>query len=280
MNKRTKTIIWIVVAVVAVMLVGILLSDVLGGGTELNYTQLMKALEEGKINQLYVDGYAWEGYFVVDGKITAKYYGTAANLYEFGALEALRAQFPTLGIELADPNAGSVWSSLMPLLGVVLVAVMFWLIMRSAAGGGNASMSINKTKAHVQNNLKVRFSDVAGAEEEKEELAEVVDFLKSPKKFSALGARIPSGVLLVGPPGTGKTLFAKAVAGEAGVPFFSVSGSDFVEMYVGVGAKRVRDLFDMAKKNQPCIIFIDEIDAVGRRRGAGLAAGTTNVNKR
>ena len=119
----------------------------------------------------------------------------------------------------------------------------------------------------------MRFSDVAGAEEEKEELAEVVEFLKSPKKFAVLGARIPSGVLLVGPPGTGKTLFAKAVAGEAGVPFFSVSGSDFVEMYVGVGAKRVRDLFDMAKKNQPCIIFIDEIDAVGRRRGAGLGGG-------
>ena len=120
---------------------------------------------------------------------------------------------------------------------------------------------------------KVRFDDVAGAEEEKVELAEVVEFLRQPKKFSDLGARIPKGVLLVGPPGTGKTLFAKAVAGEAGVPFFSVSGSDFVEMYVGVGASRVRDLFEMAKKNQPCIIFVDEIDAVGRHRGAGLGGG-------
>ena len=134
-------------------------------------------------------------------------------------------------------------------------------------------MNVGKTKAHVQSNLKVRFADVAGAEEEKEELQEVVEFLKMPKKFSDLGARIPRGVLLVGPPGTGKTLFAKAVAGEAGVPFFSVSGSDFVEMYVGVGAARVRDLFDLAKKNQPCIIFVDEIDAVGRRRGAGLGGG-------
>ena len=130
-----------------------------------------------------------------------------------------------------------------------------------------------KTNARVNHNLKVRFSDVAGAEEEKAELAEVVDFLKSPKKFSELGARIPKGVLLVGPPGTGKTLFAKAVAGEAGVPFFSISGSDFVEMFVGVGASRVRDLFDVAKKSMPCIVFIDEIDAVGRPRGTGMGGG-------
>ena len=140
-------------------------------------------------------------------------------------------------------------------------------------GGAGKVMSFAKTKARVSTNIKVRFADVAGAEEEKVELAEIVEFLRQPKKFSDLGARIPRGVLLVGPPGTGKTLFAKAVAGEAGVPFFSVSGSDFVEMYVGVGASRVRDLFEMAKKNQPCIIFVDEIDAVGRHRGAGLGGG-------
>ena len=134
-------------------------------------------------------------------------------------------------------------------------------------------MSFAKSKARVNSNIKVRFADVAGAEEEKAELAEVVEFLKSPKKFSDLGARIPKGILLVGPPGTGKTLFAKAVAGEANVPFFSISGSDFVEMFVGVGASRVRDLFDAAKKSQPCIIFIDEIDAVGRQRGTGLGGG-------
>ena len=277
MNKKTKTIIWIVVAVLAVGLVGVLLSDILGRATELSFTDFMTKIAEGKINALYVDGYAWQGMFVENGRVIASYTTVAPSIYDYASLTKLLEGFISAGvsvnIEFVDPNAGSVWSSLFPLLSIVLVAVMFWLIMRSAAGAGSANMSINKTKAHVQSNLKVRFSDVAGAEEEKEELAEVVEFLKSPKKFAALGARIPSGVLLVGPPGTGKTLFAKAVAGEAGVPFFSVSGSDFVEMYVGVGAKRVRDLFDMAKKNQPCIIFIDEIDAVGRRRGAGLGGG-------
>ena len=140
-------------------------------------------------------------------------------------------------------------------------------------GGGGVANDFGKSKANVQSSLKVRFSDVAGAEEEKEELQEIVEFLKTPGKFAGVGARVPKGVLLVGPPGTGKTLFAKAVAGEANVPFFSISGSDFVEMYVGVGASRVRDLFAQAKKNQPCIIFIDEIDAVGRQRGAGLGGG-------
>ena len=176
-------------------------------------------------------------------------------------------------IEQSNPNAGNWVSTMFTVLSLVIVCVVFFLIIRSSMGGGGKMMSFAKTKARVTTNIKVRYSDVAGAEEEKVELAEVVEFLRQPKKFSDLGARIPKGVLLVGPPGTGKTLFAKAVAGEAGVPFFSVSGSDFVEMYVGVGASRVRDLFDMAKKNQPCIIFIDEIDAVGRHRGAGLGGG-------
>ncbi|MGN0804158.1 MAG: ATP-dependent zinc metalloprotease FtsH [Candidatus Coproplasma sp.] len=179
-----------------------------------------------------------------------------------------------IAVSFNDPNAGSIFSSILPIIGVVIVCVVFFLIMRSTMGAsGGKGMSFAKTKARVSTNIKVRFDDVAGAEEEKVELAEIVEFLKQPKKFSDLGARIPKGVLLVGPPGTGKTLFAKAVAGEAGVPFFSVSGSDFVEMYVGVGASRVRDLFEVAKKNQPCIIFIDEIDAVGRHRGAGLGGG-------
>lgn len=179
------------------------------------------------------------------------------------------------GIEIfqSNPNAGSWVSTAFTVLSLVVVCVVFFLIIRSSMGGGGRMTSFAKTKARVTTNIKVRFTDVAGAEEEKVELAEVVEFLRQPKKFSDLGARIPKGVLLVGPPGTGKTLFAKAVAGEAGVPFFSVSGSDFVEMYVGVGASRVRDLFEMAKKNQPCIIFIDEIDAVGRHRGAGLGGG-------
>ena len=172
-----------------------------------------------------------------------------------------------------DPNAGSIWSSILPILAYVIIGVVFFLIIMQSQGGTKGAMQFAKTNARVNQNLKVRFSDVAGAEEEKAELAEVVDFLKNPRKFSDIGARIPKGVLLVGPPGTGKTLFAKAVAGEAGVPFFSISGSDFVEMFVGVGASRVRDLFDVAKKSMPCIVFIDEIDAVGRQRGTGMGGG-------
>ena len=156
---------------------------------------------------------------------------------------------------------------------LVLMIVLFAVMMRQMSGGGSKTMNFGRVKTKANDNVKVRFSDVAGAEEEKEELKEIVEFLKTPKKFSELGARIPKGVLLVGPPGTGKTLFAKAVAGEANVPFFSISGSDFVEMFVGVGASRVRDLFDIAKKSMPCIVFIDEIDAVGRQRGTGLGGG-------
>lgn len=172
-----------------------------------------------------------------------------------------------------DRNAGSIWNMVIPILGFVLIGVMAFFLFRNMGGQNKQAMNFGKSKANVQGNLKVRFNDVAGADEEKQELQEVVEFLKAPQKFTAVGARIPKGVLLVGPPGTGKTLFAKAVAGEANVPFFSISGSDFVEMFVGVGASRVRDLFDQAKKNMPCIIFIDEIDAVGRQRGAGMGGG-------
>ena len=153
------------------------------------------------------------------------------------------------------------------------MGIVVFFLFRQAGGANKQAMNFGKTKARLNMNVNVKFSDVAGAEEEKLELAEIVEFLKNPQKFTALGARIPKGVLLVGPPGTGKTLFAKAVAGESNVPFFSISGSDFVEMFVGTGAARVRDLFDQAKRNMPCIIFIDEIDAVGRHRGAGLGGG-------
>jgi cell division protease FtsH len=165
-----------------------------------------------------------------------------------------------------------IFTSLIPF---VIIFILFFFLMNQAQGGGSRVMNFGKSKARLYNDekKKVRFKDVAGADEEKQELVEVVEFLKDPRKFSELGARIPKGVLLVGPPGTGKTLLARAVAGEAGVPFFSISGSDFVEMFVGVGASRVRDLFENAKKNAPCIIFIDEIDAVGRQRGAGLGGG-------
>ena len=186
----------------------------------------------------------------------------------------LALQSVGVGVNYTDPNAGSLFSSLIvPVLTIGVGILILVIFMRQAQGSNKSAMDFGKTKARVNQNVPVRFSDVAGAEEEKQELQEVVEFLKNPKKFSSLGARIPKGVLLVGPPGTGKTLFAKAVAGEANVPFFSISGSDFVEMFVGVGASRVRDLFAMAKKSMPCIVFIDEIDAVGRQRGAGLGGG-------
>ncbi len=163
----------------------------------------------------------------------------------------------------------------LPSSHLLLVFILFFFLLNQAQGGGSRVMNFGKSRArlYTDDKRKVRFRDVAGADEEKEELVEIVEFLKDPRKFAELGARIPKGVLLVGPPGTGKTLLARAVAGEAGVPFFSISGSDFVEMFVGVGASRVRDLFETAKKNAPCIIFIDEIDAVGRQRGAGLGGG-------
>jgi cell division protease FtsH len=179
-------------------------------------------------------------------------------------------------IEVKEPDKSSFWFSMISSFFLpILLLVGFLFMFRSAQSGGNQAMSFGRSRAKlmVDNKVKVSFSDVAGIDEAKQELQEIVDFLKNPEKFQALGARIPRGVLLVGAPGTGKTLLAKAVAGEAGVPFFSISGSDFVEMFVGVGASRVRDLFDQAKKHAPCIVFVDEIDAVGRQRGAGLGGG-------
>ncbi|MBC7765861.1 MAG: ATP-dependent metallopeptidase FtsH/Yme1/Tma family protein [Hyphomonadaceae bacterium] len=179
-------------------------------------------------------------------------------------------------VEYHVPMSPPWWVAMLSPLILILLFGVFWLfILPNAQGGGRNAMSFGKTKARVNmdDQKRVTFEDVAGADEEKEELKEIVDFLKDPAEFVAIGARIPKGVLLVGPPGTGKTLLAKAVAGEANVPFFSISGSDFVEMFVGVGASRVRDLFEQARKNQPCIIFIDEIDAVGRHRGAGMGGG-------
>lgn len=179
-------------------------------------------------------------------------------------------------LEVREPDKSSFWFSMLSSFFLpILLLVGFLFMFRSAQSGGNQAMSFGRSRAKlmVDSKVKVSFNDVAGIDEAKQELQEVVDFLKNPEKFQALGARIPRGVLLVGAPGTGKTLLAKAVAGEAGVPFFSISGSDFVEMFVGVGASRVRDLFDQAKKHAPCIVFVDEIDAVGRQRGAGLGGG-------
>ena len=319
MNKKSKTIMTVVLIVLAVAaLLTIVLTVVNGGAKQIKYSDLAQMIEynayttgpsgEAMLGDEVVPGYRfngdklqkqegeeWKDVVVIKGVLIEPYKITgivningrdvnAYYAYSFSAYDPSAVNFNdgivnkwienyNISVEYTDPNAGSIWSSVLSVGGMVLLFVVFYLIMRSMMGGGGKAMSFAKTKARVSTNIKVRFSDVAGAEEEKVELAEVVEFLKQPKKFSDVGARIPRGVLLVGPPGTGKTLFAKAVAGEAGVPFFSVSGSDFVEMYVGVGASRVRDLFDMAKKNQPCIIFIDEIDAVGRQRGAGLGGG-------
>ncbi len=244
-----------------------------------NATSVKNALktynfEELKISNVYFNNY------VITFRLTTSnmggYVGFTTNYSRSSdVVLALQESLTEAGIDYnySNPNAGSMWSSLLPIAGSVLIFVIFMVVMMRTNGGTKGAMNFAKVNARVNQNLKVRFSDVAGAEEEKAELAEVVDFLKNPKKFSEIGARIPKGVLLVGPPGTGKTLFAKAVAGEAGVPFFSISGSDFVEMFVGVGASRVRDLFDVAKKSMPCIVFIDEIDAVGRQRGTGMGGG-------
>ena len=194
----------------------------------------------------------------------SQYDGLVNKLIERGV--QVRAKEPT-----ASP-----WASLLYSWAPVLLMVGFWIFfMRQMQSGGNKALSFGKSKAKLSSSSqkKVTFKDVAGVDEAKEELLEIIEFLKEPQKFQKLGGRIPKGVLLMGPPGTGKTLLARAVAGEANVPFFSISGSDFVEMFVGVGASRVRDLFEQGKKNAPCIVFIDEIDAVGRHRGAGLGGG-------
>lgn len=178
-------------------------------------------------------------------------------------------------LTVEDPNQGSVWISILSqIIPFLIIAVFFYFMFSKMGGGGNnKAFEFAKSKARVESNVNVRFKDVAGCEEEKEEVKEIIDYLRSPKKFTDMGAHIPKGILMVGPPGTGKTLLAKAVAGEANVPFFSISGSDFVEMFVGTGASRVRDMFKTAQKSAPCIIFIDEIDAVGRQRGAGMGGG-------
>jgi len=234
--------------------------------------------DKDQIVQIYVSGYVVYGYTEITDKPNNnyQYWTNFVSLYNPEGFNEVIQQWQAAGVQrvyFANPNAGANWNTILYVAVLAVGIIAVFMVMRTTMSGNASAMNFGKTKAKINTNLTVRFSDVAGAEEEKQELAEVVEFLKSPKKFSDLGARVPKGVLLIGPPGTGKTLFAKAVAGEAGVPFFSVSGSDFVEMYVGVGASRVRDLFDLAKRNQPCIIFIDEIDAVGRQRGAGLGGG-------
>jgi cell division protease FtsH len=239
---------------------------------DLRYDQFRKALANNEIAEATVrfDGYT----YVVTGTYTSNKVFIARGPVTDSFIEMIQDS----GVQLKfEPMKGdSVWLTfLTTIIPFILIFVLFFFLMNQAQGGGGKVMNFGKSRARLYNEekKKVTFEDVAGADEEKQELIEVVEFLKDPRKFVAVGARIPKGVLLNGPPGTGKTLLARAVAGEAGVPFFSISGSDFVEMFVGVGASRVRDLFENAKKNAPCIIFIDEIDAVGRQRGAGLGGG-------
>ena len=271
MSKTAKIILWSLLGVILIIILVSVLTSWLNSGRTIDYSEVAGYVQSGEIDRIVVDDYNLICY--KDGRVV--YEATFGRSDEEIALLINWANDTKLDFTFTftDPNAGSFISYLIPIIGVVLVCVVFWLLIRQTQGGSSKAMSFAKTKARVNSNIKVRFTDVAGAEEEKQELAEVVEFLKAPRKFADLGARIPKGVLLVGPPGTGKTLFAKAVAGEANVPFFSISGSDFVEMFVGVGASRVRDLFDAAKKSQPCIVFIDEIDAVGRQRGTGLGGG-------
>lgn len=235
----------------------------------LTYSELVTNINGGKVSEIKINGTK------ATGKLTSgKSFESIVPEYTIDTiLSNYIIKNPKMKVEIAKDQ--SWWVSLIPSAILVAMLVVFLVMMMRQGGGSGNVMSFGKSRARMQSpaDKKVTFKDVAGADEEKEELAEIVDFLKAPDKYRSLGARVPKGVLLVGPPGTGKTLLARAVAGEAGVPFFIISGSDFVEMFVGVGASRVRDLFDSAKKSAPCIIFIDEIDAVGRHRGAGLGGG-------
>ncbi|MGB5947006.1 ATP-dependent zinc metalloprotease FtsH [Paenisporosarcina sp.] len=245
---------------------------------DINYSEFLKALESGEVTELTMQ--PDQGVYEIRGKMEGykedEEFITAITMDDPTVLKTIRDAAQTNNVEVLPAPETSGWVQFFTgLIPFIIIFILFFFLLNQAQGGGNKVMSFGKSKAKLYDNekKKVRFEDVAGADEEKQELVEVVEFLKDPRKFDAIGARIPKGILLVGPPGTGKTLLARAVAGESGVPFFSISGSDFVEMFVGVGASRVRDLFENAKKNAPCIIFIDEIDAVGRQRGAGLGGG-------
>ncbi len=244
--------------------------------SEKTYSQLTEMLSHGQISELVLeDGHATGK--DADGKKFHAYLDEGIRERFFAQVEAARERDPNLMFDMKPKAETSMWQQLLFSMGLPLLLIIgFWVFMaRQMQAGGGKAMSFGKSRARLltENQTKVTFEDVAGVEESKVELEEIIAFLRDPKKFTRLGGRIPKGVLLVGPPGTGKTLLARAVAGEAGVPFFSISGSDFVEMFVGVGASRVRDLFMQGKKHAPCIIFIDEIDAVGRHRGAGLGGG-------
>ena len=268
MNKFFKNVLFYLLIIMVIIWMFDFYNEKGAKPTEISYTSFMQHVQADEIKQVkIVDN-------VISGKLKdGKEFSTVAP-NDSKLVEKLEQKNVDIKAELPPqpPWWMSILSSLLPML--IIVGLWFMLMNQGGAGGGKV-MNFGKSRArrYDEDKMKITFKDVAGAEEAKQELEEVVEFLKSPQKYNELGAKIPKGVLLYGPPGTGKTLLAKAVAGEAGVPFFSISGSDFVEMFVGVGASRVRDLFDQAKKSAPCIVFIDEIDAVGRQRGAGLGGG-------
>ena len=236
---------------------------------EVIFSEFLESVEQGEVLKVEIQGNNINGVYA-NGKSFKTYSPNDPNLIE--KLSEKGVSISAAPIEEKMPSLFGVLLSWFPMLLLIAVWIFF---MRQMQGGKGGAMGFGRSKAKMMNEMKgkVTFNDVAGVEEAKEEVEEIVEFLKDPKKFSRLGGKIPRGALLVGPPGTGKTLLARAIAGEAGVPFFTISGSDFVEMFVGVGASRVRDMFEQGKKNSPCIIFIDEIDAVGRSRGAGLGGG-------
>ncbi len=265
---------WLIIGIIFVVLLSSIIEN---KNLKMTYSDLVTAIEAGQVEKVTIssDGKA-ASVKLVDSKVEKE-----VNIPSLDSFISYTEQYLKTGAISLEEKSESIWITILSLLtpfGLLIIFFIFWFIMMSGnnQAGGSKTMSFGKSKARVLNGMdkhRVTFDDVAGVDEEKEELQEIVEFLKNPKKFTDMGARIPKGVLLVGHPGTGKTLLAKAVAGEAGVPFFIISGSDFVEMFVGVGASRVRDLFEQAKKNAPCIVFIDEIDAVGRQRGAGLGGG-------
>ncbi|NJC88273.1 MAG: ATP-dependent metallopeptidase FtsH/Yme1/Tma family protein [Desulfuromonas sp.] len=268
MNQFYKNLaLWLVISLVMIMLFN-MMTQKDREHKSVPYTAFLTAVEEGRVAEVVIQGSNIEGQFTDKSRFKT-YAPDDPNLIS-------RLTAKNVPIEARPDEDRSFWVTLFVSWGPILLLIAVWIFfMRQMQSGGGKAMSFGKSRAKLLNesSTKITFSDVAGIDEAKDELEEIVSFLKDPKKFSRLGGRIPKGVLLVGPPGTGKTLLARAIAGEAGVPFFSISGSDFVEMFVGVGASRVRDLFVQGKKNAPCIIFIDEIDAVGRHRGAGLGGG-------
>ena len=270
MTKHLRSILLIVLAILAVFFIVERVMQPNEGAQRLDYGVWHQKLEAGQIQSFHATGQAATGDLAGGQHYTVSLPNTDQEF-----VKDVESHIKSGQISFDQPTNSGLLSSLVTLAPLLLMVLFVFFILRQAQSGGSQALSFGRSRAKMmsENRPKVTFADVAGVDEAKEELGEIVDFLKYPKKYQALGARIPKGVLLLGPPGSGKTLLARAIAGEAGVPFFSISGSDFVEMFVGVGASRVRDLFDQAKKSAPCIVFIDEIDAVGRQRGAGLGGG-------